>query len=37
MQSQMNEIFRNVRNHNGEEKLKKPGHSSNQLLENWNA
>jgi len=37
MQSQMDKIFSNVRNHNGQEKLQKPGHSSDEFLQNWNA
>src|SRR5882672_4650029 len=37
VQSQMNEVFGKVRDHNGQEKLQKPGQSSDKLLKNWNA
>src|SRR6267154_4488862 len=37
VQSQMNEIFRNVRNHDGQEKLHNPGHASDQFKKDRNA
>ena len=36
MQSQMNEIFSDVRNHNGHKELQQPGHSRDKVLENRN-
>src|ERR1700730_8334216 len=37
MQSQMDKIFSNVRNHHGQKKLQKPRHSSDKFLKNRNA
>ena len=37
MQSQMNEVFGDIRHHDSQKKLQKPRHSSDRVLQNRNA